>query len=77
MKSQTAKARNILYTHFNDGLIHQRNDFITTTMKETGTTQEWAERHLKTFTKTQEIEWLGNGRFVVRGNPNQLTLGDV
>lgn len=77
MKSQTAKARNILYTHYNDGLVHDKDEYRNQAMRQLSTTQEWADKFLKIFTKTQEIEWLGNGRFRVRGDPNQLTLGDV
>ena len=77
MKSQTAKARNILYTHFNDGLIHDKDEYRTLTMRRLSTTQEWSDKFLDIFAKTQEIEWLGNAQFVVRGDPNQLTLGDV
>lgn len=77
MKSQTAKARNILYTHFNDGLVHDKDEYRNQTMRQLSTTQEWADKFLKIFTKTQEIHWLGNAQFVVTGSPTQMRLGDV
>lgn len=77
MKSQTAKARNILYTHFNDGLIHDKDEYRSRTTRTLNTTQEWADRWLDLFTKNREIEWLGNAQFVVIGSPNQMRLGDV
>ncbi|MHA1962637.1 MAG: hypothetical protein ACW99U_20795 [Candidatus Thorarchaeota archaeon] len=77
MKSQTQRFRAMAYLKYNDGRIHTRNEVYSDAKRILNTTQEWIDRWLDDMTQTEELEWLGNGRFVVVGPPTQLTLKDV
>jgi hypothetical protein len=77
MKSKTQRFKAMFYSDFNDGRIHERNEVYHNGKKKLDTTQEWIDRWLQDLTDLEEIEWLGNARFIVRGSPTQLTLGDV
>jgi hypothetical protein len=78
MKSQTAKARNILYTKYNDGEYHRYTDYEADLVN-AGMSQSFITRVRRDQKKSGQISYHPErcGWFVVRGNPNQLTLGDV
>jgi hypothetical protein len=66
MKSQTQRFRAIIYSDYNDGRIHDKNTVIARITRLLETTEEWVIRWFDILSKSKEIEWCGNAKFVVK-----------